>query len=105
MELASLGQNLSVLLEEIAVGQPPLFLVALGPGIAEVQVDPVHLAGGKHLRQQGGVGIDKADVLQPGVPGPLHGYHHGVGHLLHGDQQHVRLCRRCTGGEATLSAA
>ena len=37
-------------------------LVALGPRVAEVDVQPVHLAGGKHVRQQRRVAVHEEHV-------------------------------------------
>ena len=105
VDLAAHGQHPAVQLQEIAVGQAALFLVAFGPGIAEVDIDAVHLAGGEEVRQAGGVAVHKEHVVQPRVPGPLHGHHHGVGDLFHGDQQHVRLGGGGLRREAALAAA
>ena len=105
MDLSSLGQHLPILFKKVPVGQPPLFLVALGPRVAEVDVQPVDLPVGEHIRQQRSVSVHEPHVPQRRVPRLLHGHHHGVRHLLHGDQQHLRLCRRGPHGEAALAAA
>ena len=57
------GQHPAVQLQEIAVGQAALFLVAFGPGIAEVDIDAVHLAGGEEVRQAGGVAVHKLSLI------------------------------------------
>jgi len=105
MNLSAAFQHLAIFFQEIPVGQPALFLVALGPGIAEINVQAIHLARGEQLRQQGGVRIDEEHIFQPLTDDPLHGHHHGVRHLLHGNEQRVRQGLRRSGGEATLAAA
>ena len=105
MNLSAALQHLAVFFQEIPVGQPALFLVALGPGIAEINVQAIHLARGEQLRQQGGVRIDEEHIFQPLTDDPLHGHHHGVRHLLHGNEQRVRPGLRRSGGEAALAAA
>ena len=105
VELSALRQHLAVLLEEIAVGEPPLFLVALGPRITKVDVQAIHLAGGEHIRQQRGVAVHEEHVFQSRLRDPLHGHHHGVRNLLHGDEQHIRLRRGGVRREPALAAA
>ena len=87
------------------MGQTAALLVALGPRVAEVDVQPVHLRRGKHIRQQGGVPHHEKYVAQPRRLRPFHGHHHGVRHLLHGDEQNIRLRLGRTHGEAPLAAA
>ncbi len=105
VDLPALRQHLTVLFQEVAVGQPPLFLIAFRPRVAEVDVQPVDLAGSEHIRQQRRVAVHEPYVFQPRRLGLLHGHHHGIGHLLHGDEQHVRLRRRRLDGKAALAAA
>ena len=105
VDLSSLGQHLPILFKKVPVGQPPFFLVALGPRVAEVDVQPVDLPVGEHIRQQRRVSVYEPYVPQPRVPRLLHGHHHGVRHLFHGNQQYLRLCRRGPHGEAALAAA
>ena len=105
VDLAAGGEHLAVALQEVPVGQAAAGVAPVGPGIAEVDVDPVHLAGGKEEGQLVGVGVQEEDVMEPGVPAALHGHHHGVRHHLDGDEQHVRLRRGGAGGEAALAAA
>ena len=87
------------------MGQAALFLIALGPGVAEIDIDPGYLAGGEQLRQPGGIGINEEHVLQTLIHGALHGNHHGIRYLFHGDEQGVRLCLGRARCEATLAAA
>ena len=87
------------------MGQAALFLVASGPGVAEIDVDAVHLAGGEKLRQAGGIAVHEKYIVQTCRLGPLHGHHHGVGDLFHGNQQHVRLGGGGLRREAALAAA
>ena len=102
---AALGQHLPVFLQEVPVGQPPLLLVALGPRVAEVDIQPVDLALREHVRQQRGIAVHEPHVVYTGVPRLLHGHHHGVGYLFHGNEQHIRLrCRRAH-RKAALAAA
>ncbi len=82
------------------MGQTAALLVALGPRVAEIDVQPVHLRRGKHIRQQGGVPHHEEYVVQPRRLRPFHGHHHGVRHLLHGDEQNIRLRLGRTHGEA-----
>jgi len=98
-------QHLAVQPQEVAVGQAALGVALAGPGIAEVHVDPVHLAGGEELGQLVGVGVHEKDVGKSGIDTALHGHHHGVRHHFNGNEQHVRLRRRCAGGEAAFAAA
>ena len=105
VDLAPHFQHLAVQPQEVAVGQAALGVAAAGPGVAEVDVDPVRLAGGEEEGQLVGVGVDEIHIGEPGGHAPLHGHDHGVRHPFHGDEQHVRLRRRRPGGEAALAAA
>ncbi|CAN3998107.1 Phosphatidate cytidylyltransferase, partial [Dysosmobacter welbionis] len=98
-------QHLAVQPQEVAVGQAALGVAVAGPGIAEVDIDPVCLSRGKEQGQLVSIGVDEEHVGEPLGRAPLHGHDHGVRHPLHGDEQHVRLRRRCAGGEAALAAA
>ena len=105
VNLAALAQHLPVKLEEVAVGQTALGLIALGPGIAEVDVDAIDLAGGEEKGQLIGVGIHEEDVAQPRVAAALHSHHHGIGYHFDGEEQHVRFGGSGFGSEAALAAA
>ena len=105
VDLAAHLQHLPVQPQEVAVGQAALGVAVAGPGVAEVDVDPVHLAGGEEQGQLVGVGVDEIDVGEPLGHAPLHGHDHGVRHPLHGDEQHIRLRRGGPGSEAALAAA
>ena len=87
------------------MGQPPLFLVALGPRVTEIDVNAVHLSRGEKLRQQRRVRVNEKHIGEPLLRHPLHSHHHGVRHLFHGDEQGVRLGLGGSGGEAPLAAA
>ena len=98
-------QHLAVQPQEVAVGQPPLGVAVAGPGIAEIDIDPVRLSRGKEQGQLVSIGVDEEHVGEPLGRTPLHGHDHGIRHPLHSDEQHVRLRRRCAGGEAAFAAA
>ena len=87
------------------MSQAALGMALAGPGIAEVDVDPVHLAGGEELGELVGVGVHEKHIDETVIHAPLHGHHHGVRHHLNGDEQHIRLCRSGAVGEAALAAA
>ena len=105
VDLAVLRQHLAVEGQEIPMGQAALGLPLGGPGVAEVDEDPVHLSRGEELRQAGCVPHQEEHVAKLRLHGPLHGHHLGVGHLLHGDEQHLRVLPGSLHGEAALSAA
>ena len=105
VDLAPFAEHFPVLKEETGVGQPPLGVPGSGPGVAEVDVDAPHLAGGEVVLQVGGVGIDEVGVGKAQLLGPLGGHHHGVRHPLHGHEEHVRLGLGGAHGEAALAAA
>ena len=105
VDLAAFLQNLPVELQKVPVGQAAFGVALAGPGIAEVDVDPVHFAGGEEVGQLVGVGVHEEHIVQPLPDTPLHGHHHGVRHHFHGDEEHIRLCRRGPCGKAALSAA
>ena len=98
------GQHLAVEGQEIGMGQPPLGVAVARPGVAEIDVDAVHLAGSEIVGQPGCVCVHKKYVGQLLGAHPLHGDHHSVGHPLHRDQQCIRRRRRRAGGEASLAA-
>ena len=105
MNLPAHFQHLAVELQKVPVGQPPLGVAAAGPGVAEIDVDAVHLAGGEEIGELVRVGADKPDVGKARADAALHGHHHGVGHHIHRQEQHVRLGGGGVGGEAALAAA
>lgn len=49
MDLPLLSQHLTVAKQEVGMGQPALGIPGTGPGIAEIDIDPVHFTGGKVL--------------------------------------------------------
>ena len=91
--------------QEATVGQTALGLPLGGPGVAEVDVDEIHLVLGEVVGDQGGVAHHEEDVLQLQSHGPLHGDDHGVGDLLNGDEEDVRVLLGGLHGEAALAAA
>ena len=105
VDLSSHGQHLAVKPQEVAVGQPALGLIALGPGIAEVDVDAAYFAAFKELRQLIDVSLDKKDVAQFFTRRAFHRHHQRVRHTLDRQEQHVRFVRRGLGGESALAAA
>ena len=105
VNLAAGLEHLPVELEEVAVGQAALGVAVAGPGIAEVDVNAVHFAGSEKVGQLVGVGVHEEHVGKSRVHAPFHGHHHGVGHPLHSDEQHVRLSGGSTSSEAALAAA
>ena len=100
-----LAEDLTVQPQEVSVGQAALGVAVAGPGITEVDVDPADLAGSKEIGQLVGVGVDEIHVGQTRIDAPLHGHHHGIGHPLHRDEQHIRLRRCGTSGKAAFAAA
>lgn len=48
--------------KELPGGKPPSGMPCLGPGIGEVQIDPVNLARSKYVRHIAGIHTDEADV-------------------------------------------
>ena len=45
--ISPVWEHLAVLEQEVPVGQPPLGVALGGPGIAEVDIEPVHFPGAK----------------------------------------------------------
>ena len=105
MDLPAVGQNAPVALQKVRVGEAAPGVTVGGPGVAEVDIDALHLAGGEVVPQVGHVGVDEADVLEAHGLGPLHGDDHGVGHPLDGDEEDLRLGGGGLTGEAALAAA
>ena len=87
------------------MGQPPLGVALGGPGIAEVDIEPVHFPGAKKSRGGPPRRRPRKTRSAPQVPGPLHGHHHGVGHPLHRHKEDLWLRRCGLAGEAALAAA
>ena len=52
-----------------------------------------------------GVGIDEEDIGEIFRRDSLHGYHHSIRYLLHGDEKGIRLGLGRSGGETALAAA
>ena len=105
VDLPSIPEDPPVELQEVGVGEPPLGVAVGGPGVAEVDVDALHLAGGEVVGQPGHVGVDEEHILQLHGLGPLHGHHHGVGDPLHRHKEHLWLPLGGLTGEAALAAA
>lgn len=105
LHLPSVPEDLPVGLQEAPMGQAALGLALGRPGVAEVDVDAVRLAGGEVVRQQGGVSHHEKYVLQVQGHGPLHGHHQSVRDLLDGDEEHVRVFPGGLHGEPALAAA
>ncbi len=105
MDLPAGDQGLPVEVQKAPVGQPPLGLPHGGPGVAEVNVNEVHLAGGEVIRQQRRVPHHEEHILQLQGHDPLHRHHHGVGHLLNGHEQDVRIQPGGFRRKAALAAA
>lgn len=57
-----LCQDVPVAGQELVGGQPAFGMPLLGPGIGEVQVDPLHLTGGEYLVDEGCVHPDEMNV-------------------------------------------
>ena len=55
-------QHLAVQPQEVAVGQAALGVAVAGPGIAEVDIDPVCLSFFKHLTDPGRVHTHKPEI-------------------------------------------
>ena len=72
MDLSARPQDLSVQLEKIPVGQAALGVPFGGPGVAEVNIDAVHLAGLEEGGKLIGVGVHEKDVVQPLGSASLH---------------------------------
>ena len=89
VDLTAHFQHLTVQLQEVAVSQAALGMALAGPGIAEVDVDPVHLTGGEELGELVGVGVHaiilsfspKFDALVNSIPSAIVG---GVSFILYG---------------------
>ena len=105
MDLSPVFQDSPVEHQEILVGQSPAGVAVGGPGVAEVDEQAVHLAGGKKLPEQGGVPVHEKDVAQSFGGTPLHGHDHSVRDPLHRDVEDVRVLLRRLGGKAAFSAA
>ena len=95
VNLPSRLQHLPVGGKEAPVGQTALSLSLGRPGITEVDVDEVHLAGSKIVRHQRRIPHYKKHILQLQGCRPLHGDDHGVRHLLNRNKQNLRVlpCR------------
>ena len=105
VDLPPVSEHPPVPLQKVRMGQPPPGVAVGGPGITEVDVDPLHLVGGEVVPEIGHVGVQKPHVLQAHGLGPLHGDDHGVGHPLHRHKKRLRRRRRRLAGEAPLAAA
>ena len=105
MDLPSVLQDSTVEHQEILVGQTPPGVAVGGPGVAEVDEQAVHLAGGKKLPEQGGVPVHEKDVAQSFGGAPLHSHDHSVRDPLHRDVEDVRVLLGRLGGKAAFSAA
>ena len=75
------------------------------PGITEIDVDSVHLAGGENLCQISSVTINEKDIVQVHGTYPLHGNDHGVGDPFHRDIESLGILRRSLSGKAAFAAA
>ncbi len=99
------GQGVGIAAQKGRRGEPELGVPALGPGVAEVDVDALTLAGGKHGAQELCVRVDEAHVLNAAPVDLLHGEDHRVRHLLHGDVQGFGDRLGGVGRKAALAAA
>ena len=105
LDLASLLQHTAVAPQEIHVGKAAAGVLDRRPGVAEIDKDKIHLAGGEILVQCGGITVDEEHVGEAQGLTALHGDDHGVGHSLYGDIQVIRVGGGRLGGEAALAAA
>ena len=90
LDLSAQLQHLPVPLQKAPVGQPALGLALGRPGIAEVDINRIHLVLGKVVRQQRGVAHHKKHIAGLGRNRSLHGHHQGVRYLLNADEQYLR---------------
>ena len=104
-DLSAGGQEVEIQLLKTRGREAALELLLFGPGVGEVYVDALHLAGCEELGQQHGVAVEEADVRELGVAHALHGDDHGVGDFFDGAEQRVGLGGGHAGGEAALAAA
>ena len=90
---------------EAGRGEPALELLLLRPGVGEIYVYAPRFALREEFAKLRGVPVEEAHVVKLRGANALHGYHHGVRHLLDGHEEHVRVLLRHAGGEAALAAA
>ena len=105
MNLAAVTEHRGILVQEGAIRQPQLGCLVPGPGVAEIEIDQVHFAFGKEVRQHRGVGVNEKNVGEVFPHGVFHGHDHGVGDLFQGDEQHIGLGLGRLHGEFSLAAA
>ena len=105
VDLTLPGKDLTVAQKKIRMGQAALGVPVAGPGITEIDVDAIHLAGGEEFGQAGGVAVDKEDIVQIHGAYPLHGDDHSVRHPFHRNVEGLRILCGGLGSKTPLTAA
>ena len=105
LNLPALPEHPAVTPQEALVGEAAAGMLHRRPGIAKVDVDEVHLAGGEILLQGGGVSVNKEHVGKAQGPAAFHCDDHGVRHPLHSHVKIRRVGGGSFGGETALAAA
>ena len=94
-----------VLLEECPVCKPSLGLVPSGPGIAEIDIDPVDLILGKIIVQELGIGIYEEEIWDLLCMCLLYGGEYYGRVPFESYIEYVRVLLRSLGAELALTAA
>ena len=105
VNLTTHRQNVCVLTQEVGCGQTVLCVAALGPGIAEVDVNTVCFAVFEDLGELDHVTVHEANVFQTHFANAFHSNDHGIGNLFNGYQKYVGVCFCGVCGETALAAA
>ena len=89
------------------MGQPPLGVALGGPGVAEIEVDALHLAGREKLRQVRAASASMKNTLlsSSGLLARSMAMTMASGTRSTATKRHIRLRRRRLAGEAALAAA
>lgn len=65
VDLALAGEDLAVAQQKVRMGEPPFGVTVAGPGVAEIDVDAVHLTGGEKVGKAGGVAVNEKTLCRP----------------------------------------
>ena len=96
---------MTVFFQEGSIGQPALGVFLPGPGVREIDEQPVDFPGCENVFHVSNVHVDEKHIVKAHSLSLLHGHHHGLPAPLHGNQQHLRVCLGGFGGEFSLAAA
>ena len=95
----------AILIQKASVGQTALGIFLSGPGIGEIDKQPIDLLTGKDVLYTGYIHIDKKHVGEVEAFRFFHSHHHGFPATLHSNEQDIRICLGSFGSEFSLATA